>query len=30
MSNLLDESIKEKYRQYFIDDPLKFMKDAID
>jgi hypothetical protein len=30
MANLLDESIKEKYRQYFVNDPLKFMKDAID
>ena len=30
MANLLDESIREKYRQYFIDDPLKFMNDAID
>jgi len=24
------ESIKEKYRQYFVKNPLKFMKDAID
>jgi IS5 family transposase len=30
MANLLDESIKEKYRQYFINDPLKFMKETID
>jgi len=30
MADLLDESIKEKYRQYFVNDPLKFMKDAID
>ncbi|MEM3828929.1 MAG: hypothetical protein QXP36_06930 [Conexivisphaerales archaeon] len=30
MANLLDESIKEKYKQYFINDPLKFMKDAIE
>ena len=30
MANLLDESIKEKYRQYFVIDPLKFIKDAID
>ena len=29
-ANLLDESIKEKYRQYFINDPLKFMKESID
>jgi len=29
MADLLDESIKEKYRQ-FMNDPLKFMKDAID
>jgi len=30
MADLLDESIKEKYRQYFVNDPLKIMKDAID
>ncbi|MEM3192407.1 MAG: hypothetical protein QXV17_11090 [Candidatus Micrarchaeaceae archaeon] len=30
MANLLDESIKEKYRQYFINDPLKFMKESIE
>ncbi|MCL5408395.1 MAG: transposase [Candidatus Thermoplasmatota archaeon] len=30
MASLLDESIKEKYRQYFINDPLKFMKESID
>jgi len=24
-----DESVKEKYRQYFVNNPLKFMKDAI-
>jgi len=30
MADLLDESIKEKYRQYFVNDPLNFMKDAID
>jgi hypothetical protein len=29
MADRLDESIKEKYRQYFVNDPLKFMKDAI-
>jgi len=30
LADLLDESIKEKYRQYFVNDPLRFMKDAID
>ena len=30
MADLLDESIKDKYRQYFVNDLLKFMKDAID
>jgi len=30
MADFLDESIKQKYRQYFVNDPLKFMKDAID
>jgi IS5 family transposase len=30
MAYLLDESIKEKYRQYFVNDTLKFMKDTID
>ena len=30
MADLLDEPIKEKYRQYFVNHPLKFMKDAID
>jgi len=29
MADLLDESIKEKYRQHFVNDPLKFMKDAM-
>ncbi|MEM3844792.1 MAG: transposase [Candidatus Parvarchaeota archaeon] len=30
MANPLDESRKEKYKQSFIKDPLKFMKDAIE
>jgi len=30
MADRLDESIKEKYRQYFVNDTLMFMKDAID
>jgi len=30
MAYLLDESIKEKYRKYFVNDTLKFMKDTID
>ena len=30
MANPLDEFIKDKYRQYFVNDPLKFMMDAID
>jgi hypothetical protein len=29
MADLLDESIKEKYRQYFVNDPLKFIQDAL-
>ena len=30
MADLLDESIREKYRQYFINDPLEFMRKAVD
>jgi hypothetical protein len=30
MADFLDEPIKQKYRQYFVNDPLKFIKDAID
>ena len=30
MSSLLDEALKEKYRQYFVNDPLAFAKEAID
>jgi hypothetical protein len=30
MADLLDESIKEKYSKYFVNDPLKFLKDPID
>ena len=30
MSSLLDEALKEKYRMNAINDPLAFMKDAID
>ena len=30
MSDLYDTALKEKYRQYFVNDPLAFAKDAID
>ena len=30
MVDLLDQSIREKYRQYFINDPLEFMRKAVD
>ncbi len=30
MSDLFDTALKEKYRQYFVNDPLAFAKDAID
>ena len=30
ISSLLDEALKEKYRQYFVNDPLAFAKEAID
>ncbi|MEM3192636.1 MAG: hypothetical protein QW292_11255 [Candidatus Parvarchaeota archaeon] len=30
MANLLDESIKEKYKQYSVNDPLKFKKDSME
>ena len=30
MNSHLDEALREKYRQYFINDPLAFAKDAID
>ena len=30
MSDLFDEALKEKYRQYFVNDPLAFAKNAID
>ena len=30
MSDLFDTAHREKYRQYFVNDPLVFMKDAID
>ena len=30
MSDLFDTALKEKYRQYFVNDPLAFARDAID
>ncbi|MEM3859563.1 MAG: hypothetical protein QW478_09190 [Candidatus Micrarchaeaceae archaeon] len=30
MANPLEKSIKEKYKRYFINDPLKFMKESIE
>ena len=30
MSDLFDTALREKYRQYFVNDPLAFMKNAID
>ena len=30
MSDLFDTALKEKYRQYFVNGPLAFAKDAID
>jgi hypothetical protein len=30
MSDLFDTALREKYKQYFTNDPLAFMKDAID
>ena len=30
MSDLFDEVLREKYRQYFVNDPLAFAKESID
>ena len=30
MSNLFDRALREKYRQYLVNDPLAFMKHALD
>jgi hypothetical protein len=30
MSDLFDTALREKYRQYFVNAPLAFMKNAID
>ena len=30
MSDLFDTALKEKYKQYFVNDPLAFAKDGLD